>query len=323
MSAKATLDKACPNAIDVHHHFVPPDYLKEIPAEERLPPLKAWTPAGDLEDLDRAGTQTVILSITTPGVWFGDVQKARALARMCNDYSAKMIAANPGRYRMFAALPLPDVEGTLAEIDYALDTLKAEGVEMFTSYEKSWLGDERFAPVFAELDRRKAIVHVHPTENQCCRNLMPDLQPFLGPAVLEYGTDTTRTIVSYLFSGAARRYPNVRMIFSHSGGTMPFLIERLQRQASLPGALDKLPAVGLDGALAAFYYDTAQSSNPVAQQALKKVVPVSQILFGTDCPFRTSIDHVNGLKRCGYTDAELAAIFRGNALRLIPTLPLR
>ena len=112
---------------------------------------------------------------------------------------------------------------------------------MFTSYDSSWLGDPRSAPVFEELNRRKSIVYTHPSEPLCCSNLLPQFEPRIGGAVIGYGTDTTRTIASYLFTGTARRYPDLRMVFSHAGGTMPFLIERFQNQSKLPGAADQPP----------------------------------------------------------------------------------
>ena len=139
-------------------------------------------------------------------------------------------------------------------------------------------------------------------------------------AIIEYGTDTTRTIANFLFSGAARRYPDVRMIFSHAGGTMPYLIERFRLQSEIPGTEAKLPPGGLMPALGAFSYDTAQTANPATMTALKLVVPTSQILFGTDFPYRTSLDHVEGLRRSGFTPNELTAIFHDNALRLVPQL---
>lgn len=306
------------NSIDVHHHFVPPPYLKSL--SFAMAPIREWTPAKDIEDLDQAGTRMAMLSVTTPGLWFGNVQKTLAMTRLCNDYAAGMMKDHPGRYGLFAALPLPDIDGSLKEIEYAFDTLKADGIGLFTSYDGHFLGDERFAPIFEELNRRKAIVYTHPSEPKCCVNMMPDIRPMIPSAIIEYGTDTTRTIASFLFNGAARRYPDVKMIFSHAGGTMPYLIERFKIQSEVPGAVAKLPADGLSASLDRFYYDTAQTSNAVTMGALRQVVPVSQILFGTDFPYRTSLEHVEGLKKSGFDATDLAAIHSGNALRLMPQL---
>jgi 6-methylsalicylate decarboxylase len=266
--------------------------------------------------MDRAGVAVSVLSITTPGLWFGDDEAARRLARACNEYAARMVGEHPGRFGMFINLPLPDIEGSLREIEYGLDTLKADGIVMFTSYGDKWLGHPSFAPVFEELDRRKALVYTHPAAAACCRNLVPGIP---GP-LIEFGTDTTRTIADLTFSGASRRYGNVRFVFSHAGGTMPFLIERFEFQHRVSAeAKQRLPE-GVLPELRKFYYDTAQASNPAAMSALTKIVPVSQVVFGTDYPFRTAKEHVENLAGCGFSDAELRAIERGNALGLLPRL---
>jgi 6-methylsalicylate decarboxylase len=318
LGARALAQPAtAPFRIDVHHHLVPPKYLADISAKMHPePPLVQWTPARSLEDMDAAGIRTSVNSITTPGLWFGNAEESSRIARECNDYSAKLAADYPGRYGIFAALPLPDIDGSLREIEYALDTLKADGIAMFTSYGDKYLGDAAFAPVFAELNRRKAVVYTHPTGPACCRNLVSDVPP----PVIEYGTDTTRTIASLVFSGAAARYADVRFIFSHAGGTMPFLAERfINLGAARPNLASRFPN-GVLHELQRFIYDTAQSSNPYAMGPLVKLVTPTQIVFGTDYPFRTSIDHVKGLADCGFSAAELRAIERDNAVRLLPRL---
>jgi predicted TIM-barrel fold metal-dependent hydrolase len=306
-----------PFRIDVHHHLAPPEYLSSIAGSATpSPPLKSWSVARSIEDMDRGGVATSMLSITTPGLWFGDDATSRRLARACNDYAAKLMSDHPGRFGMFVNLPLPDIEGTLREIEYGLDTLKADGIVMFTSYGDRWLGHHSLAPVFEELDRRKALIYTHPAAANCCRNLVPGIP---GP-MIEFGTDTTRTIADLTFGGAARRYPNVRFIFSHAGGTMPFLIERFEFQHRVSAeARQRLPD-GILPELRKFYYDTAQSANPAAMSALLKVVPVSQVVFGTDYPFRTAEEHVRNLAGCGFSEAELRAIGRDNAVALLPRL---
>jgi 6-methylsalicylate decarboxylase len=308
---------AAPQRIDVHNHLSPPLYL------DALRPLKLlsqqtldWTPARAIEDMDRAGVATSITSITTPGVPAGD--NARRLARECNEYAAKLAMEHPGRFGSFLVLPVPDIDGCLKEIEYGLDTLKADGIGLLTSYGDKWLGDPLFNPVFEELNRRKALVYTHPTSANCCRNLIPGV----SDATIEYGTDTTRAIARYVFTGASARYPGVRIIFSHAGGTMPFLIERFVNLAKTAQYARQLPQ-GFSAEASKFYYDTAQASNPVAMSALKKVIPVSQVVFGTDYPFRTSEEHVKGLAECGVFSAkELRGIDRENALRLLPDYAL-
>ncbi|MGP8121048.1 MAG: amidohydrolase family protein [Xanthobacteraceae bacterium] len=302
--------------IDVHHHLTPPDYLAAARGHFTVaPPSASWSVAKSLDDMDAAGVATAILSITTPGLWLGDAASSAKLARSCNDYAAGLIADNKGRFGAFAALPLPNADATLGEIAYALDALKLDGVALFTSYEGKWLGDAAFVPVFDELNRRKAVVSVHPTTAACCGNLIP----YIPDSIIEFGTDTTRTIASLVFSGAAARWPDIRFIFAHAGGTMPFLIERFEVLARMPQAAKMLPN-GVTAPLQRFFYDTAQAANPAAMTALRDLVAPSQILFGTDFPFRSGLDNVNGLSGCGFTPAELRLISRDNALALLPRL---
>jgi predicted TIM-barrel fold metal-dependent hydrolase len=302
--------------VDVHHHLAPPAYIADLSNRKLgLAPTLEWTPEKSLADMDAAGVATSVLSITTPGVWFGDAAAATSLARACNDYGAKLAADNPRRFGMFAALPLPDIDGSLREIEYALDTLKVDGVGMFTSYGDKWLGDPAFAPVMDELNRRKAVVYTHPIDPNCCRNLIAGVP---GP-IIEYGTDTSRTIASLLFTGTASRCPDIKFIFSHGGGTVPFLIERFVR---LPLASKDAAAKTPEGVIALlqrFHYDTAQVANPAAMAALTKVVPASQIVFGTDFPFRHTADQLEGLRTI-FAEGDVRKIVSENARALLPRL---
>jgi predicted TIM-barrel fold metal-dependent hydrolase len=317
-AAAQTTATAKPYRIDVHHHLSPPTYIAASNTSNFGDPLmKNWTPEKSLQDMDKAGVAVAMLSVTTPALNFTSGESARKLARECNDYAAKLIADHPGRFGSFAMIPLTDIDGSLKEIAYALDTLKVDGIGLMTSYADKWLGDPLFLPVMEELNRRKALVYTHPTAANCCVNLVKT-QP---PVMIEYGTDTTRTIADIIFSGNAQKFRDIRWIFSHAGGTMPFLIERLVRHPALtPNARATVP----DGTLAElkrFYYDTAQTSNKAAMSALSANIPTSQIVFGTDFPYRTSIDHVNRLREAGvFTDAQLLEIERGNALRLLPRI---
>src|ERR1035441_50237 len=306
-------DSAPRTIIDVHHHLYPPTYVTELGrANQTLAAAKDWSPERSLEDMDKAGVATAIASITTPGVSFGDDALARRLARECNEYAARLASDHPGRFGSFAILPWPNADASLREIEYCLDTLKADGIGMRTNYGDKWFGDPYFAPIFEELNRRKAVVYTHPTSANCCRNALAGIPD----TAIEYGTDTSRAITRTVFSGTSLKYPNIRMIFSHAGGTMPFLIERLVNLAKTPQYATQLPK-GFLAEATKFYYDTAQASNPAAMSALRKVVPISQIVFGTDYPFRTSLDHVKGLKECGIFSAqELRAIERGDPTEL-------
>jgi predicted TIM-barrel fold metal-dependent hydrolase len=329
---------ANPRRIDVHHHFTPPAYLQFLKAHNQggggVPrgrgPLTSayadWTLAEDLEDMDRSGTATAILSITTPGFYFGEREEVRKVVRECNEYAAKLRSEHAGRFGSFAAVPATDADGALREIEYALDTLKTDGIGLFSNYGDIWLGDEKLKPLHEELNRRKAVVYVHPIEANCCRNIVKDVTD----TVVEYGADTTRTIASLIFSGTTTRYPDITWIFSHGGGMMPFVIERFvagsvvevvpgiktKGQGSRPPA--NVPK-GVLYELRKMYYDTAQSTNPVAMGALRKVVPVSQIVYGTDYWYRSAQETARGLTANRvFTTGELDAINRGNALRILP-----
>jgi predicted TIM-barrel fold metal-dependent hydrolase len=184
---------------------------------------------------------------------------------------------------------------------------------MLTSYGDKWFGDPDFAPIFAELNRRKAVIYTHPTSANCCRNALPGIPD----TAIEYGTDTSRAIVHTVFSGSSVKYSDLRFVFSHAGGTMPFLNERLINLAKTPQYATQLPR-GFLAEAGRFYYDTAQASNAAAMGALRKVVPVSQIVFGTDYPYRTSAEHVKQLKECGVFNArELRAIHLDNPMRML------
>jgi predicted TIM-barrel fold metal-dependent hydrolase len=299
--------------IDVHHHIAPPDYVAEM-GPTLNPPLKSWSLAKAVEDMDQGEVATAIVSITQIAMRIADPGRARRIARLCNDYAARMVADHRGRFGMFVALPLPDIDGSLAEIAYGLDQLKADGVGLYTSYHDKWLGDPAFAPVFEELNRRKVVAYVHPAVPDCCRNLVPGV----GDAAIEYGTDTTRAIARMVFSGASQLYPDLRMIWSHAGGTMPFLIERFLRMAQSPEYASLLPQ-GFMPEARRFFYDTAQASNRTALGAARQVIPAGHFVFGTDFPYRTASEHVAGLATCGVFDAaELRAIDRDNLATLLP-----
>ena len=305
-----------PYRIDIHHHFAPPAWVTEVKGRPLLQPANTtWTPAKSIEDMDRGGVAAAMVSITNPGLWFGDAPMTRRLARACNDYGATLVRDHPTRFGLFAAMPLPDVDGTLREIEYALDTLKVDGIGLFTSYGDRWLGHADFRPVMEELHRRKAVVHVHPTAANCCRIL----EYGVAPGSIEYGTDTTRAITGVAFSGDAAAFPDVRFIWSHAGGTAPFLASRIDGASR--NAQERMPA-GFLATLKTFYYDLAGATNAGAVASLLQLVQPDRVLFGTDFPpGGAAADYVMSLRELKmFSESALRAVERDNAVRLLPRL---
>ncbi len=331
---QSTVGQVRPVRINVHHHLTPPAYVKFL-TDNKVREFPNRSVAEGLEDLDKAGISMAFTSIIGPGIWFGNIGDTRRLARECNDWAAKLIADHPGRFGMFASLPLPDIDGSLREIEYVFETLKADGVFLFTNfgqtplYGDKYLGDPLLAPLYEELNRRRAVIYTHPKDSFCCRDVVAGVA---SPTV-EYGTDTTRAIVSLITSGTAARYPDLRFIFSHGGGTAPYLISRIAgsqapylREGGVISPDAPAPTVNANiprGAIAElqkFYYDTASVENPVALGGLRRLVPFSQILFGTDFPFGSSaLTRVNALEASAvFNDKELQAIYRDNPSKLLP-----
>lgn len=250
-----------PRRVDVHNHpgmpvtgarnAGPTDYFTGASLQ--------WTVMKALDEMDQGGVDLTILSNPGGGHRDGDtVEQTRSRTRSYNDYMAKLVSDHPDRFGMWACLTLPDVDGALKETEYGLDTLKAAGVSMSTSYAGKYLGDPIFDPLFAELNRRKAVLYTHPVTNACCTNLVKAIR---DPSI-ELPTDTTRAIMSMVATGASSRYPDVRIIFSHAGGTMPFLLPRLIKDS-------KAIPTGFRAEASRFYYDTAQAANAAPMSALK------------------------------------------------------
>jgi predicted TIM-barrel fold metal-dependent hydrolase len=296
--------------IDVHHHANPPVYTKTTGKFGNW----NWTPAASIEQMEKYDVSTSLVSITQPGIWFGDVQQARSLARDCNEYMAQMVKDYPGRFGFFAAVPLPDQDSALREIEFGYDTLKADGIGLLTSYGDKWLGDPAFVPAFEELNRRKSIVFVHANGPNCCQNLIPGVTPTMA----EFDFDTTRTVESLLVNGTLSRFPDIRFIFVHSGGTLPVLAGRLNDRFPKDRA-GKVPK-GVPYEVTKFYYEVAHATYPAPLAALTKFVPTSQILFGTDYPAEPMKTTIDPLAQFGLAAKDLDAINHGNAERLFPRL---
>ena len=310
---------ANPRRIDVHHHMLPPEYARLT--RERIlqitsgdPTVLNWTPEVTFAQMEQYGVASAILSLPVPGSWHQGRDNSRKLARIANEYGARLSKDHPGKFGVFAAIPLPDVEGSLKEIEYAFDALHADGVYLQTSYDDKWPGDPAFAPVFDELNRRKAVVFVHPTEPVCCANLIPGIPS----NVVEFVFDTTRAIVSFLAGGTFSRCPEIRFIFCHSGGTMPVLAARINGFFQGRSALASQVPNGVMYELKRQYYDVANATNPSSLAALMKLVPNSQIVWGSDFPYRAVGPTATGWDNYEAAPDIKSAVNRENALRLFP-----
>jgi len=304
--------------IDVHHHFASPEWIKMVNMRQTqgYQTWQSYTPARAIEDMDRGGVTASLISITTPGIWFGNIDETRRFARQENEYGAKMVSDHKGRFLLLAVLPLPDVDASLREVEYAFDTLKAAGVGLLSNWRDKWLGDPTFQPVLDELNRRKTIVYTHGAAPGCCGgNFVPNVPEI----TVEYNTDVSRAIVSLISSGAANRTPDIRYIMSHGGGTITALAGRFLGAEASAATLAKAPELNSRlYHLRRFYYDTAASTNPINMQSLKMLAGVSQIVFGTDYPFGNGVNTATALQEAGLDVNELRAVDRDNVLKILP-----
>jgi predicted TIM-barrel fold metal-dependent hydrolase len=306
--------------IDMHHHFLPPAHVeresRRIKKAHAAPPerLANWSPQTALAVMDANEIDFAVASISTPGVWFGDAKEAALIACEWNDYAAAQIQTYPDRFGFLATLPLPATEESLREVDRALGMLHADGVALFTNYEGKYPGDRAFAPVFEELNRRAALVYFHPTFPAYGETV-----PGIMPHVVEFAFETARAIISVLISGALTQYPRIRWIFSHAGGALPVLVDRLERLLETPENAQALPE-GVRAALSHLYFDIAGTSSEIALATLRATVPLSQILYGSDAPFVAPQKGIGSLARASLTQDERKAIEHDNALRLLPRL---
>lgn len=321
--------------IDVHSHFLPERYRAALAIAGHskpsgMPAIPEWNVNEHLEMMDRNQIGSAILSVSAPGVHFGDNAAARDLARYVNEEGAKVAQDNPRRFGMFATLPLPDVDSALNELDYAFDTLKADGVVLESNFHGIYLGDARFDPVFEELNRRHAKVFIHPTNPHCpCCQVQPkgedaaSLPPIGYPfPMIEFMFETTRAVFNLLLSGTLNRFPNVQIIVPHAGATIPVLADRVAGISPALGLPEELDASKFMASLRGMYYDLAGFPLPRQLKSLLEIADPKHILYGSDYPY-TPEALVTALARqlddSSQLTTELRADFmRNNALNLFP-----
>lgn len=320
---------SCPRRIDVHHHVIPPDYARLLHDKGIHPggiDLPQWSPVEARKVLGANGIETAVLSVSTPGVWFGDVPEARQWARRVNEYAAGLVAESPRSWGFFATLTLPDVDGAIAEAEHALDVLGADGIVLLANNAGSYLGDPAFDRLLAFLHERRAVVFVHPGE------LPAEPVPGIPTFTADFLLDTTRTAISLVLSGAMERYSDIRWILAHAGGFLPYISHRVLLTMLRGEPKWKLAGLAMDRKRAVakrlevfrrFYYDVALSSTPAAFPSLLAVADPSRILYGSDYPFApaTAVKYM----RAEYEDVRLdrsarEGIDRRNALALFPRL---
>jgi 6-methylsalicylate decarboxylase len=309
--------------IDLHQHVIPDFYWEASNEDGNLagginPPR--WTLDGAIAYLDEAGIDVAVPSISAPGVHFGDDAAARILARRVNEYLAEIKRDRPDRFGGFASLPLPDVDGSLQALEYAFDVLELDGVSMMTNAGGSYLGDSRFSAIFDELQRRQAVVFVHPTAS-------PDpIAHTLGlpDALLDYPVDTSRAIAKLHYSNTFARTPDVKYLFPHGGGTIPYVASRF----GIVDAMGVIPRADERGPFAdtikRLHWDTASAFSEPVLHMLRSVTGLENVVFGTDFPYPHDEISIGGLRVVQGTaeldDDERRAVLGGNASRLIPRL---
>jgi 6-methylsalicylate decarboxylase len=306
--------------IDVHHHILPERYVKQvgtiIGAQASSGRVPAWGVEHALERMSAHGVSTAITSISSPGLAVEDKGGRAALARWCNEFAARLGIDHPGRFGMFAALPLPDIDATLEEIDFAYRQCAADGVCLLSNYGGRYADDADLRPVFDELNRRRAVVFLHPT--------MPRDMALVGglsASMLEFPFDTTRAIAALIFGGVLRDFPGIRFIAAHAGGAMPCLAERIDLLAGNNPRLKEFIPQGAGVELGKMYYDTALSAHRVQFSALLASASADNVLFGSDYPFglpNQIEDAVARLAQRALPKEVLAKVHHGNALKLFP-----
>lgn len=307
-----------PYRIDVHQHVLPPRLVKAIGEDEigkLLVSGKApqWTAQSSLEMMDRQGIAKAYVSMSAPGVAGFSQDKAIAAIQDYNDDVGDICRDHPARFGAFAALPMPYIEPTLAEIERAYDVIGVDGSGVFSNYGGRYIGDPVFFPVLEELNHRKAVLFVHPDEGPA------SAIEGVPAATLDFPFDTSRAIVSLLVSGALKRFPDIKFIFAHAGGTVPFLAERIARLERIEKHKDALKG-GVVPLLQKLYFDTALSANKYIFASLRELVSAEHILFGSDYPFAredTTIASIKGLAGLNLPQSELHNIETANAKRLL------
>jgi len=314
--------------VDTHQHPVPDYYRRALATVGVMGsgenPWPEWNLDGQLELMDRLGITAVVQSVASPGVYFGDVEFAKRAARECNEGAARMIADHPAKFGYHGVVPLPDVHAACREVAYALDTLKLDGICLLSHNGSRHLGHPDEDELYDELNRRNAVVFIHPLRNEA-RN-MPDYSYPAGMTELVF--DTTRALHNLLWNGTFGKFPNIRWIMPHGGGAVPFLAYRISAMNHRPKVREYLSGGSVASALRNLYYDVAAITDPAPLKCLMEIADPARIVFGSDFPFSRHVtpswdleDTIRGFSAFdGWDAATRRAIEYDNALKLFPRL---
>ena len=309
--------------VDVHVHFVPEVYRAALQRAgvdhpDGIKAVPEWSEDLALATMDRLDVEVAMLSISTPGVHFGDDAAAAELARAVNEESAAIASRHPGRFGSFASLPLPDVDASVVELRHALVELGADGAVIQTNHAGLYLGDVRLDPVYAELETRGAVLFIHPTTAHLGEHLA------LGypRPMLEFMFETTRSVTNMVLSGVLNRYPDLRVIVPHAGAALAVLANRVELLLPVLTPEGSAPALSLREALGRFHYDLAGAPFDELLTALVSVADPRKLHYGSDFPFTPADACVALASRLDATHvldkAHKAAIDGGNSAVLFP-----
>jgi len=309
------------NKLDVHAHYLPNSYRAALLAAghekpDGFPQVPDWSVEEHIGAMDRLGIATSLLSISSPGVYFGDASAARDLAREMNEIGRRAAVDHAGRFGLFAALPLPDVDAAIAEIAYCCDHLHVDGFALLTNVGGTYLGDPSREPLFRELNRRQARVFIHPTSPACWQ------QTSLGRPrpMLEFFFDTTRAVVDLVLNGIVARYPDIEFIVPHAGATLPMIVDRVSVFSRL---LDVDASVDVLRDIARLHYDLAGFPLPRQLDALLTITTLEHLHYGSDYPFTPEFAAAMAAERLaavGDPAGSLIEALRANTQRLFPAL---
>jgi predicted TIM-barrel fold metal-dependent hydrolase len=314
--------------INLHVHYLTESYRSAMRSgghaePDGFPTLPDWSLEEALEGMGRVGADFAVLSISSPGVHFGDDAAARERARQVNEEGAECVRAHPDRLGLFASLPLPDVEGSLAELAYAFDELGADGLILQSNSNGLYLGDPRLDPLFEELDERRAVVLIHPASPPGWEHI----ELAYPRPMLEFIFESTRAVANLVLTGTRRRYPDVQLIVPHAGAALPVVADRIGGLLEMVPAMSELSPVEAIETLGTFWYDLAGFSTPRQLAAIRTLVSVDRLLVGSDQPFTPDWKAAELARNLDATplleEAEREAVYRGNALHLLPGIAAR